>query len=59
MNSNARARLQELKDRLVEISDINAAAALLSWDQMTLMPGVEPMPVAVNWRLWNVCLTKS
>jgi len=38
MNSNAYTRLQELKARLVEISDINAAAALLSWDQMTLMP---------------------
>lgn len=31
-------KLQELKDRLAEISDIKAAIALLSWDQMTLMP---------------------
>ncbi len=31
-------KLQELKDRLAEISDIKAAIAVLSWDQMTLMP---------------------
>lgn len=31
-------KLQELKDRLAEISDIKAAIALLSWDQMALMP---------------------
>lgn len=32
------ADLQELKDRLGEISDINGALALLGWDQRTLMP---------------------
>jgi carboxypeptidase Taq len=31
-------KLQELKDHLSEISDIKAATALLSWDQMTFMP---------------------
>jgi carboxypeptidase Taq len=31
-------KIQELKDRLAEISDMKAAIALLSWDQMTLMP---------------------
>ena len=30
--------LQKLKDRLVEIDDLNAAAALLYWDQSTYMP---------------------
>lgn len=30
--------LDELKKRLVEISDLKAAIAILSWDQMTLMP---------------------
>ena len=32
------SKLQELKDRLREISDLKAALAVLSWDQMTLMP---------------------
>jgi carboxypeptidase Taq len=32
------AKLQELKTRLVEISDLESAAALLSWDQTTYMP---------------------
>lgn len=31
-------KLQELKTRLVEINDLNSAAALLSWDQTTYMP---------------------
>lgn len=31
-------KLQTLKDRLTEISDIKAALAVLSWDQMTFMP---------------------
>ncbi len=31
-------KLQELKTRLLEISDLNNAAALLSWDQSTYMP---------------------
>jgi carboxypeptidase Taq len=31
-------KLQELKIRLMEIDDLTAAAALLSWDQMTYMP---------------------
>jgi len=32
------AKLQELKQRLGEISDLNAAAAILQWDQSTYMP---------------------
>jgi carboxypeptidase Taq len=32
------AKLQELKQRLLEINDLNAAAALLSWDQASYMP---------------------
>lgn len=32
------SKLQELKDRLTEISDLKAALAVLSWDQMTFMP---------------------
>lgn len=32
------ARLQELKNRLLEVDDLNNAAALLSWDQTTYMP---------------------
>lgn len=32
------SKLQELKNRLVEISDLKAALAVLSWDQMTFMP---------------------
>ena len=31
-------RLVDLKQRLAEISDLNAAAAVLSWDQATYMP---------------------
>ncbi len=31
-------QFQDLKNRLAEISDINHAAALLSWDQQTYMP---------------------
>ncbi len=31
-------KLQELKTRLMEINDLNSAAALLSWDQSTYMP---------------------
>lgn len=31
-------RLRELKQRLTEINDLHAAAALLSWDQSTYMP---------------------
>jgi carboxypeptidase Taq len=31
-------KLQELKERLMEINDLNAAAAVLSWDQSTYMP---------------------
>src|SRR5215470_6052526 len=34
----AEARLAELKRRLLEISDINFTAAVLSWDQATYMP---------------------
>ncbi len=32
------AQLQELRTRLLEISDLNAAAAVLTWDQSTYMP---------------------
>ena len=32
------AKLQELKTRLLGINDLNAAAALLHWDQVTYMP---------------------
>src|SRR5215475_9644911 len=31
-------KLQELKTRLLEVSDLNHAAALLGWDQATYMP---------------------
>jgi len=31
-------KFQELKTRLIEIHDLNAASALLGWDQMTYMP---------------------
>lgn len=31
-------QLQELKARLIEIDDLNAAGAVLSWDQSTYMP---------------------
>jgi carboxypeptidase Taq len=32
------AKLQELKTRLIEIDDLESAAALLDWDQATYMP---------------------
>ena len=32
------AKLKELRARLLEVSDLNAAAALLYWDQTTYMP---------------------
>ena len=32
------SKLQELETRLAEINDLNSAAALLDWDQMTKMP---------------------
>jgi len=32
------AKLNELKTRLLEINDLESAAALLSWDQTTYMP---------------------
>ena len=31
-------KLQELKNRLMEINDLNSAAELLYWDQATYMP---------------------
>jgi len=31
-------KFEELKNRLYEINDLNAAAAVLSWDQLTYMP---------------------
>jgi carboxypeptidase Taq len=35
---SAEQMLVELKQRLCEISDLNAAADMLSWDQATYMP---------------------
>src|SRR5262245_56732833 len=35
---SAEARLAELKRRLLEISDLNSAGAVLGWDQATYMP---------------------
>ena len=32
------SKLQELKQRLLEVNDLNAAAAILSWDQTSYMP---------------------
>lgn len=32
------AKLNELKNRLAEVSDLNAASAVLGWDQATYMP---------------------
>ncbi|HEY3418142.1 MAG TPA: carboxypeptidase M32, partial [Armatimonadota bacterium] len=32
------AKIQELKTRLLEVNDLEAAGALLSWDQTTYMP---------------------
>lgn len=34
----SREKLQTLKERLVEINDIESAASILSWDQSTYMP---------------------
>ena len=31
-------KLQELKNRLLEVDDLGSAGALLSWDQTTYMP---------------------
>jgi carboxypeptidase Taq len=30
--------LTELRERLAEIADLNAAGGLLGWDQQTMMP---------------------
>ena len=38
MSLNQNSPLAELKIRLAELSDLRAAAAVLSWDQMALMP---------------------
>src|SRR5262245_5363609 len=35
---SAEASLKELRRRLLEISDLNAAGSVLSWDQATYMP---------------------
>ena len=32
------AKLNELKNRLAEVADLNSAAAVLGWDQATYMP---------------------
>ena len=32
------SKLQDLKQRLLEVNDLNAAASLLSWDQSSFMP---------------------
>src|SRR4030042_1511550 len=41
-------KLQELKDRLIEIDNLNSATAVLSWDQSTYMPpgGAARVPAA-------------
>ena len=36
--TNPQARLQELRTRLIEVNDLEAANALLNWDQSTYMP---------------------
>ena len=38
MASNTNDTLQELKDILAEVTDLNRAAAILEWDQETYMP---------------------
>jgi carboxypeptidase Taq len=35
---SAEALIEELKSRLLEVNDLNAAAAVLNWDQATYMP---------------------
>jgi carboxypeptidase Taq len=35
---SAESKLEELKRRLIEISDLDAASSLLTWDQATYMP---------------------
>jgi Zn-dependent M32 family carboxypeptidase len=35
---SAETKLNELKRRLLEISDLNAAGSVLNWDQSTYMP---------------------
>ena len=37
-SATAESKLQELRQRLLEISDLNAAGAVLGWDQATYMP---------------------
>ena len=37
-SASAEVKLAELKRRLLEISDLRAAVALLSWDQATYLP---------------------
>src|SRR5262249_11920418 len=37
-SASAEVKLAELKRRLLEISDLRAASALLSWDQATYLP---------------------
>jgi carboxypeptidase Taq len=37
-NGSFDSKLRELKQRLLEVSDLNAAGAVLSWDQATYMP---------------------
>jgi Zn-dependent M32 family carboxypeptidase len=36
--ASAKVKLAELKRRLMEISDLRAAGALLAWDQATYLP---------------------
>jgi hypothetical protein len=35
---SAETKLAELRQRLLEINDLNAASAVLSWDHATYMP---------------------
>lgn len=38
VNTNLKSTYEELLDRAREVSDLNSAAAILSWDQSTYMP---------------------
>jgi Holliday junction resolvasome RuvABC DNA-binding subunit len=51
---SAEQMLVELKQRLREITDLNAAGDLLNWDQATYMPRAAPAPMAVSARYSTV-----
>lgn len=54
-------KLEELRNRLLEISDLNAAAAVLAWDQRSFMPpggaGSRARQIAALQRLAHVKFT--